>query len=80
YWPGNFSKILLANKYIELQQVNYMNARSLDHKDNYSLRSLVFRISLADSSKMITEFTDRSSQNNRICGDRIKAALDWMPD
>ncbi|MEI9918912.1 MAG: hypothetical protein WDO14_08910 [Bacteroidota bacterium] len=77
YGPGNFSKILLSSHHIELQQVNYMNAKSLDHKDDYSLRSLVFRIPLSGNTKMITEFTDRSSQNNRECGERIKAALDW---
>lgn len=79
YGPGNFSKILLDDTHIELQQVNYMNAKSLDHKDDYSLRSLVFRIPLDETNKMTTEFTDRSSRNNRPCGDRIKAALDWTP-
>ncbi|MEJ0031007.1 MAG: hypothetical protein WDO15_11800 [Bacteroidota bacterium] len=69
--------MMLGPNHIELQQVNYMNARSLDHKDDYSLRSLVFRISLDGNQKMITEFTDRSSQNNRECGERIKTALDW---
>jgi hypothetical protein len=77
YRPGNFSKVLLAANHIELQQVNYMNAKSLDHKNDYSLRSLVFRISVKGDTKMITEFTDRSSQNNRECGERVKAALDW---
>lgn len=80
YRPGNFSKIIYADSHIELQQVNYMNAKSLDHKDNYSLRSLVFRISLKSTGKMITEFNDRSSENNRHCGERIQAALDWLPD
>jgi len=80
YRPGNFSKIIYTNTHIELQQVNYMNAKSLDHKNDYSLRSLVFRIPLSENSKMITEFTDRSSKNNRECGDRIQAALDWLPD
>jgi hypothetical protein len=79
YRPGNFSKIILAGKHIELQQINYMNAKSLDHKNDYSLRSLVFRIALIGDSKMITEFADRSSVNNRQCGERIKAALDWSP-
>jgi len=79
YRPGNFSRVLLTNKYIELQQINYMNSRSLDHKSNYSLRSLVFRISLSETVKMNTEFRDHSSENNRQCGDRIKAALDRMP-
>jgi hypothetical protein len=79
YWPGNFSKVILAANHIELQQVNYMNARSSDHKDDYSLRSLVFRIPLSGDEKMITEFTDRSSLNNRQCGERIKAAIDWSP-
>jgi hypothetical protein len=80
YSPGNFSKVILSKSHIELQQVNYMNAKSLDHKNNYSLRSLVFRIPLDERSKMITEFTDRSSENNRHCGERIQAALDWLPD
>lgn len=79
YYPGNFSKVILAPNHIELQQINYMNAKSLDHKNDYSLRSLVFRILLSGSSKMITEFTDRSSANKRHCGDNIKAALDWLP-
>ena len=79
YHPGNFSKVLLSENHIELQQINYMNAKSLDHKNDYSLRSLVFRIPLTGSTKMITEFTDRSSENNRHCGERIKAAIDWSP-
>jgi len=80
YRPGNFSKILLNHNFIELHQVNYMNAKSLNHKNNYSLRSLVFRISLEKATKMITEFTDRSSQNNRHCGEKIRAAIDWTPE
>ncbi len=80
YRPGNFSKVLLTGKHIELQQINYMNAKSLDHKKDYSLRSLVFRIPLDENQKLITEFTDRSSKNNRHCGDKIQAALDWLPD
>lgn len=46
YRPGNFSKVIYTKNNIELQQVNYMNAKSLDHKHDYSLRSLVFRIAL----------------------------------
>lgn len=79
YHPGNFSKILLTSTSIELQQINYMKAKSLDHKNDYSLRSLVFRLPLSGNGKLITEFNDRSSDNNRHCGDRIKAALDWLP-
>ena len=79
YEPGNFSRILLTNRYIELQQINYMNSRSIDHKNDYSLRSLIFRISLNETVKMRTEFTDHSSENKRQCGDRIKTALDQMP-
>jgi len=79
YRPGSFSKVIYANDRIELQQINYMNAKSLAHKNDYSLRSLVFRIPLDGNKKMITEFSDRSSENNRQCGDNIQAALDWLP-
>lgn len=80
YWPGNFSEVIYGSKYIELRQVNYMNAKSLDHRKDYSLRSLVFHVPMSADTKMTWEFTDRSSENNRRCGDSIKAALDWLPD
>lgn len=29
YYPGNFSKVILSQHHIELQQINYMDAKSL---------------------------------------------------
>ena len=87
YRPGNFSKISASERRIKLEQINHMNSRSLSHKDNYSLRQLVFTINL-DSSPvnepgrgeyqigiMKVEFSDHSSANNRICGDKVIAEL-----
>jgi hypothetical protein len=77
YRPGNFSKILLTEAAIELSQINYMNAKSLAHKNDYSLRSLVFTIPF-NGGKTTFEFSDRSSENNRRCGDRIEEALNAL--
>jgi hypothetical protein len=88
YHPGNFSKVMLTKDLIELSQINFMNSRSLDHKSDYSLRSLVFTIPLRKDTalkekfgqrkmgNMIVEFEDRSSQNNRHCGDRIAGEIE----
>jgi hypothetical protein len=73
YRPGNFSKVLLTEDYIELSQINHMNAKSLDHKYDYSLRSLVFTIPF--DGRMTVDFSDRSSQNNRVCGDKIEKEI-----
>ncbi|MEJ1238394.1 hypothetical protein WBG78_09705 [Chryseolinea sp. T2] len=90
YSPGNFSKISASNKRIKLEQINYMNSRSLSHKDNYSLRQLVFTINFDPGSVnelrrgeyrigiMKVEFSDRSSANNRTCGDKVIAELERL--
>jgi hypothetical protein len=91
YRPGNFSEILLSKDHIELSQVNHMNAKSLAHKKDYSLRSLVFTIPLGPEAKstkssfsgyrigsMVVEFSDRSSENNRRCGDSIEEELERL--
>ena len=87
YRPGNFSKISINSNHIRLEQINHMNAKSLIHKNNYSLRSLVFTIPLeADSANenglheykigiMTATFSDNSSENNKSCGDKIDAEL-----
>lgn len=87
YRPGNFSKVMLTSNLIKLEQVNHMNAKSLAHKKDYSLRSLVFTIPLESNSPdersfhgykigiMTANFSDNSSENNRPCGDRIVAEL-----
>lgn len=77
YRPGNFSKIILTENEIELQQINHMNAKSLDHKKDYSLRSLIFKIDRKNpKEKMSIEFRDNSSANNKSCGDAIQKAID----
>lgn len=88
YRPGNFSKITIYHDRIELQQINMMNAKSLAHKTNYSLRSLEFFVPLSKELRagyaqqklgdMVVEFSDRSSENNRRCGDRISEALEQL--
>jgi hypothetical protein len=89
YRPGYFSEITVNAEGITLQQINHMNSRSLDHKSNYSLRDLEFFIPLKQSSVekplaimedhigiMRIAFSDRSSQNNSMCGDRIQEKID----
>ena len=84
YWPGYFSEITVQSEGITLRQTNHMNSKSLDHKDNYSLRDLQFFIPSKQSIRqkplamdedyigtMRISFSDRSSQNNQKCGDRI---------
>ncbi len=87
YRPGNFSKISVASNEIKLEQNNHMNAKSLAHKNDYSLRNLVFTIPLEPNpanerslekyqiGMMTVKFSDRSSENNRSCGDKIIAEL-----
>ena len=84
YRPGYFSEIIVQSEGITLRQTNHMNSRSLDHKQNYSLRDLQFFIPSKQSVRqrpltmnevyigtMRISFSDRSSQNNKMCGDRI---------
>lgn len=90
YRPGNFSKIAVNSQRIELQQINHMNARSLDHKHDYSLRNLVFTIPFEPGQvkkklfqeyqvgNMIIEFSDNSSENNKPCGQKVMEALNTL--
>ena len=86
YAPGVFSKVALSGKGIHLEQINHYNAKSLAHKDNYSLRDLKFFVPTgADEVRttygsekignMLVEFDDRSSANNRECGRLINAKI-----
>jgi hypothetical protein len=64
-----------------------MNAKSLDHKQDYSLRNLVFTIPFKPETinnrllqtyqvgRMIVEFSDNSSENNKACGQKVIEAL-----
>lgn len=77
YRPGNFSKISVDSNRIKLEQINHMNAKSLAHQNDYSLRNLVFTIPLESNpanemsvekyqiGMMTVKFSDRSSKNNR---------------
>jgi hypothetical protein len=90
YRPGYFSEIAIDEQEIMLRQINHMNAKSLDHKKDYSLRDLEFFIPLEESAglapkrlmigeeyigKMRVRFDDRSSENNRGCGDLIRSQM-----
>jgi hypothetical protein len=90
YRPGYFSEITVEAEGITLSQVNRMNSRSLDHKQNYALRDLkIFiplkplpehnsRLQLDEHSigSMRIHFSDLSSPNNRKCGDRILGKIE----
>lgn len=82
YHPGFFSKISVDEAGIILQQINHWNARSIDHKKDYHLRNLEFyipnlitesKLSFRDEKigRMTIHFSDRSSENNKNCGDKI---------
>lgn len=81
YYPGYYSKAELREDCLILSQINHMNSRSLDHKKNYSLRDLEFIIPISTLKEephydfkigeMFIRFADRSSANNRPCGDLI---------
>jgi hypothetical protein len=88
YRPGYFSEITVDNEGVTLRQINHMNAKSLDHRNDYSLRDLEFFIpfnEVTDQSrlkfgeetigKMRVSFSDRSSDNNRKCGDRVEEKI-----
>jgi hypothetical protein len=87
YSPGYFSEIIVADKEIELKQINHWNARSIDHKDDYHLRDLKFFIPLHSNEekisrhdyaigKMFIDLSNRSSRNNRHCGDKIREKIE----
>jgi hypothetical protein len=90
YRPGNFSKVAVSSERIELRQINHMNAKSLDHKHDYSLRKLVFTIPFAREKmekklfhtykigNMMIEFSDNSSENNKRCGQKVIEALEAL--
>lgn len=86
YSPGNFSEITINDSCIVLRQINHWNARSLDHKNDYHLRDLEFYIPLTHIElvssfnderigRMLIRFSDRSSKNNKVCGDKIAEQL-----
>jgi hypothetical protein len=88
YRPGFYSEVEVNEEYIKLSQTNHMNAKSLDHKKDYSLRKLEFKIPLTDQESpkslfnsyhigaMQIYFSDNSSENNKSCGDKIEKKIE----
>jgi hypothetical protein len=82
YFPGFYSEISIEEFWITLKQINHYNSRSLNHKENYHLRDLEFYIPIGTSEpekifqsenigKMNIVLSDRSSKNNKNCGEQI---------
>lgn len=82
YYPGYFSEMIIQETQIVLKQINRWNARSIDHKNDYHMRDLEFYIPLTAAAieqsfvddyigRMQIVFSDRSTQNNKSCGDKI---------
>lgn len=86
YRPGFYSKIMITETVIKLSQINTMNSKSIDHKQNYHLRKLEFLIPLDNQpttlwfdyriGSMLLNFSDNSSVNNRSCGNFIKEQIE----
>jgi hypothetical protein len=87
YRPGYYSKIFVSDEQIILSQVNYMNAKSLNHKNDYSMRNLEIIIPLSGQKEnmgfsdyqigvMLIRFSDSSSDNNRSCGLAIREQIE----
>ncbi|HVD99748.1 MAG TPA: hypothetical protein VNB90_16180 [Cytophagaceae bacterium] len=86
YRPGAYSEISMGEDLIKLSQINHMNSRSLDHKEDYSLRKLQFQIPLRklppedrrydfEFGEMGIHFSDYSSPNNKHCGKAILSKI-----
>ena len=48
--PTDFRNVVVTSNFIKLDQSNYWNSRSLDHKDSYLLRDLYFYVPLNDAA------------------------------
>ncbi len=86
YSPGYFSTVTLNADGILLEQINHKNSRSLAHKQDYSLRDLTFFIPYGSHKpdrlyneeyigRMRILFSDRSSANNKDCGNKIREQI-----
>jgi len=86
YRPGYYSEIVWEDERIHLKQINHWNARSIDHRDDYFMRDLEFDIPLqpvATRSLLLNDtigdmqiyFSDRSSDKNKGCGDKIQEQI-----
>jgi hypothetical protein len=86
YHPGYYTDIILEETQIVLKQINRTNARSVNHKQDYYMRDLIFYIpttaidltpSYSDIKigRMSVQFSDNSTPNNKKCGNRIKEKI-----
>ncbi|NOT73913.1 MAG: hypothetical protein HOP08_03220 [Cyclobacteriaceae bacterium] len=86
YRPGYYSQIIVNENEILLHQINHWNAKSSKHKEDYHLRNLEFTIPLTASrskalydeyliGEMRIHLSNRSSKNNKECGERIREKL-----
>jgi len=87
YRPGYFSKIIVEERRIVLEQINHLNAKSLDHRNDYNMRNLEFFIPFHPTEEkpssfhghhigqMLINFSDGSSRNNKHCGTLIKEKI-----
>ena len=82
YMPGYFSEVIVDDSGVILRQINRWNSRSTLHKNDYHLRDLEFHIPNAGAEnklkygadkigRMTILFSDSSSMNNKVCGERI---------
>ncbi|MBL0740448.1 hypothetical protein [Chryseolinea lacunae] len=87
YRPGYFSEIVVEEDRVVLKQINHWNSRSIDHRNDYTLRDLEFDIPITGVAKapsfqdetigdMLVYFFDRSSENNKGCGNKIKEQIE----
>lgn len=83
YRPGYYSNIIVSAENIQLFQINHWNSKSIAHKKDYHLRDLKFIVPLTETNKtgawgdewigrMRIHFSDRSSSNNKDCGNKIQ--------
>jgi hypothetical protein len=92
YSPWLYSKISIFENKIELEQINYWNAKSLD-KNNYSMRKLFMTIPIKHNifpntlnlqenhfkyqlGKLFINFSDHSSPSYKECGEKIKSSIE----
>lgn len=86
--PSFYESVQITSDFIKLNQPNYLNSESIDHKNNFYLRDLYFKIPLhkkkATNERSLNPlenfyignmkifFTDTSSKQNQNTGNLIK--------
>jgi hypothetical protein len=89
--PTDYRSVTITKNEIKLDQSNHMNSRSLDHKDSYLLRDLIFLIPLENRNKKGSDkivigsyfigdmeiiFNDGSAKSQKYTGDKISKQLE----